>query len=135
MMIDLDKFKPINDTYGHEAGDKVLIEIANRFKKRFNNNTDICIRLGGDEFIVAQQINNYDKSSTQNQAIALLDELQQDISISQTKKCAVGASIGIAVAPNDGNELLELMFNADKMLYHVKETGRGNVAFYDELKK
>lgn len=135
MMIDLDKFKPINDTYGHEAGDKVLIEIANRFKKRFNDNTDICIRLGGDEFIIAQQINTYDKTATQNQAIALIDELQQDISISQTKKCAVGASIGIAVAPNDGNELLELMFNADQMLYQVKETGRGNVAFYDELKK
>lgn len=46
-----------------------------------------------------------------------------------------GASIGIAVAPNDGNELLKLMFNADQMLYQVKETGRGNVAFYDELKK
>ncbi|MGB0948213.1 MAG: GGDEF domain-containing protein, partial [Pseudoalteromonas marina] len=71
MMIDLDKFKPINDTYGHEAGDKVLIEIANRFKKRFNDNTDICIRLGGDEFIIAQQINTYDKTATQNQAIAL----------------------------------------------------------------
>ncbi|AUL72752.1 hypothetical protein ATS72_003675 [Pseudoalteromonas sp. 13-15] len=45
-----------------------------------------------------------------------------------------GASIGIAVAPNDGNELLKLMFNADQMLYQVKETGRGNVAFYGELK-
>lgn len=46
-----------------------------------------------------------------------------------------GASIGIAVAPNDGNELHELMHNGDKTLYHVKETGRGNVAFYDELKE
>ena len=135
MMIDLDKFKPINDTYGHEAGDKVLIEIAHRFKKRFNQETDICIRLGGDEFIVARQVNTYKKATTREQSIALLNELQQDIYISQNKTCAVGASIGIAVGPNDGEELLELMINGDKMLYHVKETGRGQIAFYDEFKK
>ncbi|KKK68283.1 hypothetical protein LCGC14_2945610, partial [marine sediment metagenome] len=135
MMIDLDKFKPINDTYGHEAGDKVLIEIAHRFKKRFNQETDICIRLGGDEFIVARQVNTYNKAATREQSIALLNELQQDIYISQNKTCAVGASIGIAVGPNDGEELLELMINGDKMLYHVKETGRGQIAFYDEFKK
>ena len=135
MMIDLDKFKPINDTYGHEAGDKVLIEIAHRFKKRFNQETDICIRLGGDEFIVARQVNTYNKATTREQSIALLNELQQDIYISQNKTCAVGASIGITVGPNDGEELLELMINGDKMLYHVKETGRGQIAFYDEFKK
>ena len=135
MMIDLDKFKPINDTYGHEAGDKVLIEIAHRFKKHFNQETDICIRLGGDEFIVARQVNTYNKAATREQSIALLNELQQDIYISQNKTCAVGASIGIAVGPNDGEELLELMINGDKMLYHVKETGRGQIAFYDEFKK
>jgi diguanylate cyclase (GGDEF)-like protein len=56
MMIDLDKFKPINDTYGHEAGDKVLIEIAHRFKTLFHEKNDMCIRLGGAAFIVAQQI-------------------------------------------------------------------------------
>lgn len=135
MMIDLDKFKPINDTYGHEAGDKVLIEIAHRFKKHFNQETDICIRLGGDEFIVARQVNTYNKAATREQSIALLNKLQQDIYISQNKTCAVGASIGIAVGPNDGDELLELMINGDKMLYHVKETGRGQIAFYDEFKK
>ena len=47
----------------------------------------------------------------------------------------MGASIGIAVGPNNGEELLELMINGDKMLYHVKETGRGQIAFYDEFKK
>ena len=134
MMIDLDKFKPINDTYGHEAGDKVLIEIAHRFKKHFNQETDICIRLGGDEFIVARQVNTYNKAATREQSIALLNELQQDIYISQNKTCTVGASIGIAVGPNDGEELLELMHNGDKTLYHVKETGRGKVAFYDDIK-
>ncbi|MEI8619057.1 GGDEF domain-containing protein [Pseudoalteromonas sp. B193] len=135
MMIDLDKFKPINDTYGHEAGDKVLIEIAHRFKTLFHEKNDMCIRLGGDEFIVARQVNTYNKAATREQSIALLNELQQDIYISQNKTCAVGASIGIAVGPNDGEELLELMINGDKMLYHVKETGRGQIAFYDEFKK
>lgn len=134
MMIDLDKFKPINDTYGHEAGDKVLIEIAHRFKTLFHEKNDMCIRLGGDEFIVARQVNTYNKAATREQSIALLNELQQDIYISQNKTCTVGASIGIAVGPNDGEELLELMINGDKMLYHVKETGRGKVAFYDDIK-
>ena len=134
MMIDLDKFKPINDTYGHEAGDKVLIEIAHRFKTLFHEKNDMCIRLGGDEFIVAQQIKTYDKTATQQKAIALLNELQQQVSISNTKTCAVGASIGIAIAPYDGNELHQLMHNGDKTLYHVKETGRGKVAFYDDIK-
>ncbi|MEL0632659.1 diguanylate cyclase [Pseudoalteromonas carrageenovora] len=135
MMIDLDKFKPINDTYGHEAGDKVLIEIAHRFKTLFHEKNDMCIRLGGDEFIVAQQIKTYDKAATQQKANALLNELKHDINIAQNKTCAVGASIGIAVAPNDGNELVALMLNADNMLYHIKETGRGQIAFFDEFKK
>lgn len=130
MMIDLDKFKPINDTYGHEAGDKVLLTIAQRLKQRFYQETDICIRLGGDEFIVAQQIQNFDKTAANEQAIAMLKDLKQDIYISEGTTCAVGASIGIAVGPDDGAELIELMLNADKMLYHIKETGRGQVAFY-----
>jgi diguanylate cyclase (GGDEF)-like protein len=135
MMIDLDKFKPINDTYGHEAGDKVLVTIAHRLKQRFNQETDICIRLGGDEFIVAQQIKTFDKTTLNDQALAMLNEVKQDIYISEDIKCAIGASIGIAVGPDDGDELIELMLNVDKMLYHVKETGRGKVAFYDEFKR
>lgn len=134
MMIDLDKFKPINDTYGHEAGDKVLIETAHRFKTLFHEQNDMCIRLGGDEFIVARQVNTYNKAATLEQATTLLNELQQQVSISNTKACAVGASIGIAIAPTDGTKLHELMHNGDKTLYHVKETGRGKVAFYDDIK-
>lgn len=134
MMIDLDKFKPINDTYGHEAGDKVLIETAHRFKTLFHEKNDMCIRLGGDEFIIARQVNTYNKAETLEQATTLLNELQQQVSISNTRTCAVGASIGIAIAPTDGTELHELMHNGDKTLYHVKETGRGKVAFYDDIK-
>jgi len=134
MMIDLDKFKPINDTYGHEAGDKVLIETAHRFKTLFHEKNDMCIRLGGDEFIIARQVNTYNKAATLEQATTLLNELQQQVSISNTRTCAVGASIGIAIAPTDGTELHELMHNGDKTLYHVKETGRGKVAFYDDIK-
>lgn len=134
MMIDLDKFKPINDTYGHEAGDKVLIETAHRFKTLFHQKNDMCIRLGGDEFIVARQLNKVDKKEIQKHATALLNELQQKVSISSTQACAVGASIGIAIAPYDGTEFHELMHNGDNTLYHVKETGRGRVAFYDDIK-
>ena len=135
MMIDLDKFKPINDTYGHEAGDKVLITMAQRMRKHFNQETDICIRLGGDEFLVAQQAKIFDQKKLNEQAIAMLNEIKQDIYLSEDKKCAVGASIGIAVGPDDGDELIELMLNVDKMLYHVKETGRDKVAFYNKYKR
>ena len=65
----------------------------------------------------------------------MLNEIKQDIYLSEDKKCAVGASIGIAVGPDDGDELIELMLNVDKMLYHVKETGRGKVAFYNKYKR
>ncbi|MEL0605492.1 sensor domain-containing diguanylate cyclase [Pseudoalteromonas undina] len=134
MMIDLDKFKPINDTYGHEAGDKVLIETAHRFKTLFHEKNDMCIRLGGDEFIVARLVTFYDKAATHQQAITLLNELQQAITIAPSKTCAIGASIGIAIAPTDGTQLHQLMHNGDKTLYHVKETGRGKVAFYEDIK-
>lgn len=104
-------------------------------RKHFNQETDICIRLGGDEFLVAQQAKIFDKKKLNEQAIAMLNEIKQDIYLSEDKKCAVGASIGIAVGPDDGDELIELMLNVDKMLYHVKETGRGKVAFYNKYKR
>jgi diguanylate cyclase (GGDEF)-like protein/PAS domain S-box-containing protein len=134
MMIDLDKFKPVNDTYGHEAGDKVLIEIARRIKHRFCLSTDICIRWGGDEFVVARQIANFDQTLSGQQAEGMLDEILVPIHISEYEQCEIGASIGIVIGPNDGKVLHELMVNADNTMYQVKEKGRGHVAFFDKKK-
>jgi diguanylate cyclase (GGDEF)-like protein/PAS domain S-box-containing protein len=130
MMIDLDKFKPINDTFGHEAGDHVLQEVAHRLKQHFNKDTDICIRLGGDEFIVARQVANVEKDVLNKQALSMLKDIKQPIHITEHKQCEIGASIGIVVGPEDGKELHELIVNADKTMYRVKEAGRGKSAFY-----
>jgi diguanylate cyclase (GGDEF)-like protein/PAS domain S-box-containing protein len=142
MMIDLDKFKPINDTYGHEAGDKVLQEIAKRIKMIFNADTDVCIRWGGDEFVIAFHTNYADKrtdsktdSKTDNQAIkhqaaTLLAKIQQPIQIQPDVSCTVGASIGLVVAPKHGKVLHELLVNADNAMYAVKTQNRGHIEFY-----
>jgi diguanylate cyclase (GGDEF)-like protein len=132
MMIDLDKFKPVNDTYGHEAGDKVLIATAKRLKAHFNLATDLCIRWGGDEFIVARQLTNFDQELMLEQANNILAEIEQPIHISNNMQCQVGASIGIVVAPKDAKVLHELMVKADDMMYQVKASGRGQVAFYQK---
>jgi diguanylate cyclase (GGDEF)-like protein/PAS domain S-box-containing protein len=132
MMIDLDKFKPVNDTFGHEAGDKVLVEIARRLKARFNLDTDLCIRWGGDEFIVARQLIHFEQKSITEQANGILDDIKQPIYITEYEQCEIGASIGIVVGPKDGKVLHELMVNADNMMYRVKEKGRGQVAVYEK---
>lgn len=132
MMIDLDKFKPVNDTFGHEAGDKVLLEIARRIKSRFNLNTDICIRWGGDEFIVARQLPEFKYASSDEQAHNILNDIKKPIYISEYEQCEIGASIGIVVGPQDGQILHELMLNADNMMYRVKESGGGQVSFFEK---
>ena len=133
MMIDLDRFKPINDTYGHDAGDKVLRETAKRIRSKFNAESDICVRWGGDEFVVAFNLNNADKEEIKEKAEKLLESLQQPIQIQQDVKCNVGASIGVVFAPEHGKVLHELLVNADNSMYKVKEQGRGHVEFYSPL--
>jgi len=130
MMIDLDKFKPINDTFGHEAGDKVLQEIAKRITSMFSSDDDLCIRWGGDEFVIAFHINDAENKIIKKQAEALLAQIQQPIQIQPDLNCTVGASIGLVIAPEHGKVLHELLVNADNTMYKVKEQGRGQVAFY-----
>ena len=132
MMIDLDKFKPVNDTYGHEAGDKVLIATAKRLKAYCSLTSDLCIRWGGDEFIVARQRVNFEKKSIVAQANELLALISQPIYISSDQQCEIGASIGIVVGPKNGKVLHGLIVNADNMMYQVKETGRGKIAVYEK---
>jgi diguanylate cyclase (GGDEF)-like protein/PAS domain S-box-containing protein len=130
MMIDLDKFKPINDTYGHEAGDKVLQEIAKRITTMFGKDTNVCIRWGGDEFVIAFHVDNADNKAIKKQAEVLLMEIEKPIQILPDVSSTVGASIGLVIAPEHGKVLHELLVNADNSLYKVKEQGRGHVEFY-----
>jgi diguanylate cyclase (GGDEF)-like protein/PAS domain S-box-containing protein len=134
MMIDLDQFKPINDTYGHYVGDKVLREIAKRITKTFNSESDICIRWGGDEFVVAFHVNDGDNNKIKEKIEELLAKIQQPIQVQPDVTCSVGASIGVVFAPEHGKVLHELLVNADNSMYKVKEQGRGHVEFYSPLK-
>lgn len=130
MMIDLDKFKPINDTYGHEAGDKVLKELSERIITMFSADSDVCIRWGGDEFVIAFNDNADNKDAIKDKAEKLLERIQQPIQIQPDLRCTVGASIGLVIAPQHGKVLHELLVNADNTMYKVKEQGRGRVEFY-----
>ncbi|MBT0588157.1 diguanylate cyclase domain-containing protein [Alteromonas oceanisediminis] len=126
MMIDLDDFKPVNDTYGHDVGDEVLVTISERMMRYFNAEDDVCVRWGGDEFVVGFSLEQSTHNSLDTLCQQLLAELRTPIHISETIECQVGGSIGVAQAPENGNTIDELISLADTTMYTVKQQGRGN---------
>lgn len=128
LALDLDRFKPINDTFGHAAGDLVLREVANALKG-CTRETDLVARLGGDEFVVVAT-----DCRTQEQAERLcqrlIEKINQPIRIG-TNDVSVGASIGIVSAPYDGLTAEELLRYADIALYEAKSSGRNLFRFYE----
>ena len=124
--IDLDRFKNINDSMGHLFGDRVLIDVADRIKSCLRDVDTLC-RLGGDEFVIF--LNDVDSHGAEALAQRILETIARpflgdDISFS------VGCSIGIALYPEDGRSLDELIKCADTAMYLVKERGRGSFRFY-----
>jgi diguanylate cyclase (GGDEF)-like protein/PAS domain S-box-containing protein len=127
LYIDLDKFKPVNDTYGHVAGDELLQVLSVRMQKMMRE-TDIVARIGGDEFSVLLADLD-DVSRSYIVACKLLDMLSQPV-VSQRGTHTVGASIGISTYPDDGNDPQTLLRLADAAMYRVKQGGRSGVSFY-----
>ncbi|WP_218310782.1 diguanylate cyclase domain-containing protein [Alteromonas antoniana] len=123
-MIDLDNFKPVNDTFGHDAGDEVLVAISKRIKGLLNLDKDICIRWGGDEFVVAFVDHHDHTQAISRLAQSILDEFRVPIPINSGDSCEIGASIGIVLAPQHGDTIEQLLAKADNMMYDVKQTGR-----------
>ena len=124
-MIDLDDFKQVNDTYGHQAGDLLLMELAQGFKKCFRNEDLVC-RLGGDEFLIFAK-NMNDHRIIRRRADELL-EVARGVYASQTT--AIGSvSIGVCTYPEDGTTFNELYEKADSALYKAKNNGKNCVAF------
>lgn len=118
LYIDLDKFKPINDTYGHDAGDAMLVETAQRMQKTLPEGALIC-RMGGDEFCVLLPL----KASQTKHIVPLKQAIEVPHHLPQIgKNLSVGASIGIAHYPKDGETLEELISHADEGMYGVKST-------------
>ncbi len=123
IMMDLDGFKPINDAYGHDAGDEVLRVIGARFKS-VNRSIDVVARLGGDEFAIV--INNCPDDVVASQvAQRFVDSLSQPIILRRTKTVInVGASAGVAHISSGGTNAEEVLNNADTALYEAKSAGK-----------
>ncbi len=128
LMMDLDKFKAVNDTLGHAAGDELLQQVAERVSCRLRE-VDTVARLGGDEFVILiEDIALYEQVDPI--ANAIISTLSQPFILRGNHKVTIGASIGIALYPEHGNNMEELIDNADAALYRAKESGRGCFAYF-----
>ncbi len=127
MMIDLDRFKQVNDTLGHPAGDELLKQVSQRLVSILTDNCEIG-RLGGDEFqVILPDID--DRGQLGEIAKKVIDIVSQPYSVAGSR-CVIGASVGVAIAPYDGIESEELVRSADLALYAAKGGGRGQFRFY-----
>ncbi|MCC7634980.1 putative bifunctional diguanylate cyclase/phosphodiesterase [Stenotrophomonas rhizophila] len=128
MFCDLDGFKAINDAYGHQLGDKLLIQVSERVGTLLRSH-DTFARLGGDEFVIVFQVDDLDDAAVVAERIIaslaepfLIDALELQIS----------ASLGIALYPADATSERDLMAHADAAMYHTKEAGRNGYTFFTE---
>ncbi len=129
MLIDLDRFKAINDTLGHHIGDQLLIEVANRLTTSVRE-TDIVARFGGDEFIVVVT-----GIETPGDAAQVADKIVKTVSapyLISGNDLRTSPSIGICMYPDDAQEIGDLIKSGDVAMYHAKAKGRGNYQFFTE---
>lgn len=122
LMIDLDRFKAVNDTLGHLVGDQLLARVSERLKEQMTDN-EVCGRLGGDEFAIVVR-DASDMDHVRRVAERVIDRLSQPYEVDH-HTLYVGASIGSAFGPRDGSTVETLMRNADLALYRSKDEGGG----------
>jgi diguanylate cyclase (GGDEF)-like protein/PAS domain S-box-containing protein len=133
LLLDLDRFKVINDSMGHDVGDRLLVQVSERLNEGVNAHahlvsSDALGRLGGDEFgIILSKLSHTQESAQISKHI--LDHFAKPFII-DGMEYFVGVSVGIGIAPLDGEDVQTLMKNADAALYHAKEQGRNNFQFY-----
>ena len=129
LCLDIDRFKQINDTLGHGAGDALIIAFADRLKQISPPAADtVLIRLGGDEFVVAFPLSG-DEELLDARSAAIAAHLTHVYDL-EGHHVAVGASVGAAAAPGEAADWTALLSQADIALRHAKERGRGQIAFY-----
>lgn len=128
-LLDLDRFKQVNDTFGHPTGDALLKQVAERLKSTVRE-TDILARLGGDEFAILQPGEQDQRSAAQGLARRVIAEMTKPFSI-DGNDVIIGASIGIALAPDHSTQPDELLKMADLALYQTKSRGRNSYTFFE----
>lgn len=130
LMLDLDRFKAVNDSLGHSAGDELLQQVATRITARLRD-VDMVARLGGDEFIVLlEEISQAEDAA--RVANEIISTLSKPFCLTQCDNVQIGASIGISLYPQHGNNPESLIDHADAALYKAKEAGRGRFAYFSE---
>jgi diguanylate cyclase (GGDEF)-like protein len=127
LFMDLDNFKPINDTFGHQEGDRALVEVAHRIKGALRA-SDVIARVGGDEFVVLlMDMDN--EEGARLVAEKIIKTLEHPLYI-EGQLCQLGVSIGIALYPHDGGSGDELIRHADEAMYRIKRAGKNGYTFY-----
>jgi diguanylate cyclase (GGDEF)-like protein/PAS domain S-box-containing protein len=126
LFLDLDRFKHINDSLGHLFGDRVLVEVAGRLKGCLRQTDTLC-RLGGDEFVI--HLHEADADASERTARRIIETISQPVCL-EDMSFSLTCSVGIAMYPEDGTSLDELIQHADTAMYQVKERGKGHFRFY-----
>ncbi|GEP05345.1 putative bifunctional diguanylate cyclase/phosphodiesterase [Methylobacterium oxalidis] len=128
LLLDLDRFKPVNDTLGHPVGDALLVKVAERLRSAVRA-SDTVARIGGDEFVILQtKVEN--PAETQALARRIVDLIGRTYMV-DGHLLTIGASVGVALAPADGKDADRLLKNADLALYRAKLDGRGLFRFFE----
>lgn len=128
LYIDLDHFKNINDSLGHNVGDEVLVKVSERLKNRIRE-SDTLARIGGDEFILLlEQIEGVEQAAYVAQSI--LDVIAEPFKFDDGKDVFLGASVGVSFYPNDGLSATDLISHSDAAVSQAKDNGRNGVHFY-----
>ena len=129
LVLDLDKFKSVNDTLGHPAGDQLLREAAQRLRSSLRE-TDVLARLGGDEFAIIQTHDTDQRESAIGLSTRIINMLSAPYELDGSQ-VTVGTSIGIAMAPDDAGSGADLLKMADIALYETKSAGRNSFRFFE----
>lgn len=127
LFLDLDRFKPINDQHGHALGDQVLVQAAERMAECVRD-VDMVSRLGGDEFVVLLEAQDVPAAAALV-ARKLIEAVSRPYFI-DNRELSIGASIGVAIFPHDGDDVESLLEAADNALYNAKREGRGSFRFF-----
>ncbi|QDZ29799.1 EAL domain-containing protein [Noviherbaspirillum sp. UKPF54] len=129
LFLDMDKFKSINDTLGHDAGDELLLQVAERVRHSVRS-ADMVARLGGDEFVVLMEdLPSYNAAAEVARKIIKANAAPFSV---QSQSISTSASVGISLFPQDGATVNELMRSADLAMYHAKQERRGSMQFFHE---